>query len=105
MPSHSGATPTTRRCRFEIKHDLSHELSVRRQGIDGTDGNQPRFTHVIGNVAREIGHYEKQSSFYVQGKSCQNIIQGNGAAAHPRLTCTLTSISLLQRAACRHQLH
>ena len=56
------------------------------QGIDGTDGNQPRFISVIGNVAREIGHFEKQSSFYVQGKSCQNTIHGNG----PTLLCDAT---------------
>jgi hypothetical protein len=48
------------------------------QGIDGTDGNQPRFTSIINNVAREVGHYEKQSSFFVQGKSCQTLIEGNG---------------------------
>ena len=76
------------------------------QGIDGTDGNQPRFTSVIGNVAREIGHFEKQSSFYVQGKSCQNTIHGNG----PWLLCdvcadVLNVRSVLQCATCRDQLH
>ena len=47
-------------------------------GIDGTDGNQPHFNFIINNVAREVGHYEKQSSFYVQGKTCQTLLEGNG---------------------------
>merc|ERR1711988_97364 len=53
-------------------------------GVDGTDGEHPRFTTVIGNVAREIGLYEKQSSFYVQAKTAQSIIQGNVFFNGPR---------------------
>ena len=53
-------------------------------GIDGTDGNHPRFTTVFGNTAREIGLYEKQSSFYVQAKTSQALIKGNVFFNGPR---------------------
>ena len=48
-------------------------------GVDGTDGEHPRYTHAIGNVAREVGLYEKQSSFYFQAKTAQSVITGNVA--------------------------
>jgi hypothetical protein len=38
-------------------------------GVDGTDGNHPRYTNIISNSAREVGLYEKQSSFYMQAKN------------------------------------
>ena len=46
-------------------------------GWDGTDGNHPRFNQITLNLVREIGIWEKQSSFYFQAKSCMNNIQGN----------------------------
>ena len=30
--------------------------------MDGTDGNHPRYTNIISNLAHEVGHYEKQVS-------------------------------------------
>ena len=36
-----------------------------------------RYTTVLSNTAREVGLYEKQSSFYVQAKTAQSIIRGN----------------------------
>ena len=53
-------------------------------GVDGTDGNHPRYTNVIGNVAREVGLYEKQSSFFVQAKTAQSTISGNVFFNGPR---------------------
>lgn len=53
-------------------------------GVDGTDGNHPRYTNVISNVAREIGLYEKQSSFFVQAKTAQSYIAGNVFFNGPR---------------------
>ena len=50
---------------------------VPGMGWDGTDGNQPRFSHVLYNFVHELGIWEKQSSFYFQAKSCQNLIMGN----------------------------
>ena len=46
-------------------------------GWDGTDGNQPRFSNILYNFAHELGIWEKQSSFYFQAKSCQNLLRGN----------------------------
>lgn len=45
------------------------------QGIDGTDGNQPRFTKISGNLAHEIGHFEKQASPWFQALSCQTLLE------------------------------
>ncbi len=50
---------------------------VPGMGWDGTDGNQPRFSKILYNFVHELGIWEKQSSFYFQAKSCQNIIKGN----------------------------
>lgn len=46
-------------------------------GIDGTTGNQPRGTKIMGNVIREVGMWQKQSSMFFQAQSCQTIIQNN----------------------------
>ena len=46
-------------------------------GWDGTDGNQPRGTRIVGNFVHELGIWEKQSSFYFQAKTCQTLIQNN----------------------------
>ena len=51
--------------------------NVTGMGWDGTDGNQPRFIRILYNFAHELGIWEKQSSFYFQAKSCQNLIRGN----------------------------
>ena len=53
-------------------------------GVDGTDGNHPRYTTVLSNVAREVGLYEKQSSFFVQAKTAQSTISGNVFFNGPR---------------------
>ena len=46
-------------------------------GVDGTDGEHPLFTTVVSNTAREVGLYEKQSSFFIQAKTARSIIRGN----------------------------
>jgi len=46
-------------------------------GIDGTGGDQPRFTNIIGNMASEIGHFEKQASQWFQAKTAQTYIAKN----------------------------
>jgi len=53
-------------------------------GVDGTDGNHPRFTTITGCTAREVGLYEKQSSFFVQAKTAHSIIEGNVFFNGPR---------------------
>ena len=46
-------------------------------GVDGTDGEHPRHTRVFSNTAREVGLYEKQSSFFIQAKTAQSTVRGN----------------------------
>eukprot|EP00316_Scyphosphaera_apsteinii_P011180 CAMPEP_0119345442 /NCGR_PEP_ID=MMETSP1333-20130426/107488_1 /TAXON_ID=418940 /ORGANISM="Scyphosphaera apsteinii, Strain RCC1455" /LENGTH=733 /DNA_ID=CAMNT_0007357911 /DNA_START=423 /DNA_END=2624 /DNA_ORIENTATION=+ len=53
-------------------------------GVDGTDGEHPRHTLVSGCSAREVGLYEKQSSFFVQAKTAQSTITGNVFFNGPR---------------------
>jgi len=54
------------------------------QGIDGTDGNQPRFTNIIGNIVHELGLFEKQSSPWFQAISCQTLLKDNILFNGPR---------------------
>ena len=53
-------------------------------GVDGTDGEHPRHTAVTGCTAREVGLYEKQSSFFVQAKTAQSVVSGNVFFNGPR---------------------
>ena len=54
------------------------------KGYDGTDGNHPLHTLVSGNLAREVGLYEKQNSFYMQAKTAQSKILNNVFFNGPR---------------------
>ena len=51
---------------------------------DGTGGTQPRFTSLTSNFVHEIGHIQKQSSFYFQALSCQTHIEHNIVFNIPR---------------------
>jgi hypothetical protein len=51
---------------------------------DGTGGQQPRHTTLYGNLAHEIGNYQKQSSFYFQAASCENTLDSNIVYNIPR---------------------
>ena len=53
-------------------------------GPDGRDGNQSKFTEIRDNHAREIGIFEKQSSFVFQAASCPSIIESNIVFNLPR---------------------
>jgi len=53
-------------------------------GVDGTDGNHPRYNQILRNNAREVGLYEKQSSFYMQAKTAESTISGNVFFNGPR---------------------
>lgn len=53
-------------------------------GIDGTDGNHPEYVLVKGCNIREVGLYEKQSSFFVQAKTSLSRIEGNVMFNGPR---------------------
>ena len=52
--------------------------------IDGTSGNQPRGTKIVGNLAHEIGIYGKQTSAFMQALACQTEIVGNVFFNGPR---------------------
>lgn len=53
-------------------------------GADGTRGEHPDNTMVVGNAVHEVGMYEKQSSMYFQAKSCRSNITGNVFFNGPR---------------------
>jgi len=53
-------------------------------GVDGTDGNHPLHSQILRNSAREVGLYEKQSSFYMQAKTAKSTISGNVFFNGPR---------------------
>ena len=46
-------------------------------GYDGTGGQQPRGTQVFGNLVREIGLNERQSSAWSEAKACESHVKGN----------------------------
>jgi len=62
----------------------SPNTNYPQAGVDGTDGNHPRYTSVLRNSAREIGLYEKQSSFFMEAKTAQSLISGNVFFNGPR---------------------
>jgi len=51
---------------------------------DGTGGEQPRLSQVTSNLCHEIGHKQKQSSFYFQALSAQATIADNIVYNIPR---------------------
>lgn len=53
-------------------------------GPDARGGNQPRYTRVIGNLVREIGLIQKQSSMWFQAASALNVIANNVHFNGPR---------------------
>ena len=52
--------------------------------IDGTNGNQPRGTQILGNLVHEIGIYGKQVCAFVQSVACQTKLVGNVFFNGPR---------------------
>ena len=52
--------------------------------IDGTDGNQPRGTKIIGNLMHEIGVFGKQTSAYCQSMTSETYMEGNVLFNGPR---------------------
>ena len=54
------------------------------QLMDGTDGNQPRGTKVVGNLVHEVGVFGKQVCAYVQSLACETQLIGNVFFNGPR---------------------
>ena len=55
-----------------------------QDGWDGTSGDQPRYTQITNNFAREFGIWEKQSSFLIEAKSSDAYIANNVQFNGPR---------------------
>ena len=53
-------------------------------GPDARGGEQPWDTHVVGNIARELGLFQKQSSFFFQAISARSVVAGNVFFNGPR---------------------
>jgi len=53
-------------------------------GPDGRNGEQPRGTEVIGNLVRELGIWQKQSSMWFQAVTAQTHFAGNVHFNGPR---------------------
>ena len=53
-------------------------------GYDATLGSQPRNTVLEGNLMREIGVFQKQSSGWAQAKAVLNVVRGNVMFNMPR---------------------
>lgn len=54
-------------------------------GMDGTGGDQPRGTHVVGNLCHEIGSFQKQVSCWFQAKTALTTLDGNVFFNGPRV--------------------
>jgi len=74
----------TNETRYDPGRPGVENIGYPAAGVDGTDGEHPRYTTVRGCTAREVGLYEKQSSFYVQAKTAQSLITGNVFFNGPR---------------------
>lgn len=51
---------------------------------NGLNGRFPRYTNIVNNFAHEIGHIQKQSSFFFQAETAQTHIEGNIVFNIPR---------------------
>ena len=60
-----------------LNGNCSMVLNYSNSGVDGRAGNQPRGTRVVGNVAREVGMFQKQSSFWAQHLTVATHIESN----------------------------
>ena len=52
--------------------------------IDGTSGDQPRGTKILGNVVHENGIFGKQTAAFMQSMACQTELRGNVFFNGPR---------------------
>ena len=52
--------------------------------IDGTSGDQPRGTKILGNIVHENGIFGKQTAAFMQSMACQSELRGNVFFNGPR---------------------
>ena len=62
---------STGRCLYQ---NCSVKLNYN-SGVDGRPGNQPRYTHIVGNLVREVGMWQKQSGAWSQVRLLLGIMQ------------------------------
>eukprot|EP01097_Dermamoeba_algensis_P009260 TRINITY_DN6454_c0_g1_i1.p1 TRINITY_DN6454_c0_g1~~TRINITY_DN6454_c0_g1_i1.p1 ORF type:complete len:324 (-),score=60.71 TRINITY_DN6454_c0_g1_i1:53-1024(-) len=85
----SSCPVTTGGLRFVKMNLLGLETMPSRHGEntdewDGTSGDQPRYTQIVGNYIHELGIHEKQSSAYFQAKTCHSFVFNNIIFNMPR---------------------
>lgn len=73
----------------EVERGEGGRLVPSPAGVDGTDGEHPDRTLVLGNVAREVGLFTKQSSFFVQAKAARSRVEANVFFNGPRAGISL----------------
>jgi hypothetical protein len=61
-------------------------------GPDGRNGEQPRGTQVLGNMVRELGIWQKQSSMWFQAVTAQTHLAGNVHFNGPRAGLNFVSV-------------
>lgn len=71
-----------------------------QDGWDATNGDQPRYTQITNNFAREMGIWEKQSSFLIEAKSSDAYIANNVQFNGPRALINFSEDLL--RLCCTH---
>jgi len=74
----------TNETRFDPGRPGIENRNAPAAGVDGTDGEHPRGTTVQNCSAREVGLYEKQSSFFVQAKTAASRVLSNVFFNGPR---------------------
>ena len=75
---------TVERCVFESLGQSAVISLGKAEHNDGSGGEQPRFSRILGNWATDIGQLQVQSSLYFQALTCQSLTSGNIAFNVPR---------------------
>ena len=75
---------TVERCVFESLGQSAVISLGKADNNDGSGGEQPRFSRILGNWATDIGQLQVQSSLYFQALTCQSLTSGNIAFNVPR---------------------
>jgi hypothetical protein len=67
----------------------------RADGNDGTNGLFPRYTSIVRNFVHEIGHIQKQSSFFFQAETAQTHLEANIVFNIPRAAINFKFVAAL----------
>lgn len=76
---------------FRLLGQSAVALWGRADGFDGTGGEQPRGTRVVGNLARDLGSIQKQSSFFFSAVACESVVAANIVFNIPRAALNFVS--------------